>query len=802
MKKIFLLFVFILLISIFVPKKVLALVYFNNNFENQNTSGWNILSGDWVIKQLQGSYRLGAKTLSLPNIINEIQAGDYLWSNYDFSFSILPINGADKNILFRVTNQRMQSGSLNLPVSYGIHWTNTVMELQKFTSQGGKAVANISIGLSNGNAINYRVRLNGNNIKVFESLNINPIINYTDTDNPILNGRIALLITTGGVYPSEVYFDNIVVSSLEQSLEPVVLLPGMGASWNHQAMLFGLPQTQDKWFMTPGITIYDNLISALKNLGYETSGPNRNLFIFNYDWTKPVSQISDDLKNYISNTVKPPTGIFVNLVGHSLGGLTARTYVQNNPAAPVSRLITLGAPEKGVVKAYYLWEGGDLGKSGLGGVEALGAGLLLHLRTPGFSSTAKALQSVIPSFKDLLPTFNYLKKDGQIKPISQMNQINSWLINLNANPPTNLLSVLNSFVGNQTNNTLSFLNVSSADWLNQILGLYPDGKPVSEEKSNGDDTVLVDSAQIQNANLTNLPNLSHGDLVQKKEAIQKILEALGLVPQTIPDSATQNYQHALVFEATANAKVSVQDSQGQNVAAGDGQLMVVPNVSAGSYQVSVTGQENGDYHLYSGQISNNSSLWTTTAGTTNANQTTNYQLNFDPQNLQPIIDTDGQKAKITARTLLKDLKTGVNNRTSLSQINDLIRLLDKNDFENGILGLYRLRQTFNSQNLKNKIQEIINQLEISYVKKSSGSYNQTKLNSEIALAQTLFNQQETKLKNLDIPKKKPEFGNLYLLDQEKLTEAKTANSGALSFKAHIKALGSQFLSQEALKTYK
>ncbi len=147
------------------------------------------------------------------------------------------------------------------------------------------------------------------------------------------------------------------------SLQPLVLLPGLGASWNHENMILGIEKPQSDWYMSPTNTIYDGLIQTLKNAGYKTDGAERNLFIFNYNWTKSVDSIVEDLKNYINNVISPAPGIKIDLVGHSLGGLVARAYVQNNPDNSVDQIVSLGSPHKGVPHVYYVWEGGDSAKT-------------------------------------------------------------------------------------------------------------------------------------------------------------------------------------------------------------------------------------------------------------------------------------------------------------------------------------------------------------------------------------------------------------------------------------------------------
>ena len=660
------------------------------------------------------------------------------------------------------------------------------------------------------------------NLSLFQDL-------YIDKNNPA-----TLYITTGGrgvwqytlfeIIPTPTLSPSPSPSPTPTPLQPLVLLPGLGASWNHKNMILRIDKPQSDWYMTPGIKVYDGLIETFKNAGYKTGGDDKNLFIFNYNWTKPVSLISDDLKNYIQNVIKPPSGTKIDLVGHSLGGLVARTYVQNNQDNPVDQLLTLGSPHRGIPSIYYLWEGGNLNKA-LSGWQRIGAGLLVHLRKPGFSTTMETLRSVVPGLKDLLPTFNYLKQDSQEKSLNQMSQKNDWLIGLNNSLPDHLISLANNFVGILPNSTTRWIIVNNRDWLETLLGLWPDGKPINEGFGNGDQTVLAESAALTEAKIFNLENINHTDLVTSITGQQKIMEVLNLSPSSISTlSANINYESALVFQVASPATLSIADAGGNPVGYGDGKLMIVPNAQPGEYQVELTGTATGQYNLYIGQITNNKDFWTTTSGSINNGGEIGYRINFDPSSPKedPIIDQTGESHLKSAQNKLLELKDYIaqqnipkpTKRTLLSHLNHSIRLLNKGKVEDSIISGYRLRHQLNlwsmngklneqdNRYLKNKIQEIINDLEQVYIiiiTNKGGTYNPTKLVQEINLAQGDFNRMENKLKSLaNQGRAKPDYGILYSLALEKLNRAKSSQS----YEVHINALGARSLSQEGLFFFK
>jgi pimeloyl-ACP methyl ester carboxylesterase len=603
-------------------------------------------------------------------------------------------------------------------------------------------------------------------------------------------------------------------------LAPLVLLPGFGGSWNHENMILGIEKSQSDWYMTPGIKVYDGLIETLKNAGYKTEGEDKNFFIFNYNWTKPVVSVAEDLKNYIQNVVKPSSEEKIDLVGHSLGGLVARTYVQNNQDNPVDQLLTIGSPLKGIPSIYYLWEGGNLNKS-FSGWQRIGAGLLLHLRKSGFSTTMEAVRSVVPSLKDLLPTFNYLKQNSQEKPLSQMSQKNDWLIALNNSLPNHFISIANNLVGILPNSTIRWFNVSNPPWVDHLLGLWTDGKPENEEYTNGDQTVLAESATLNGAKIFNLENINHMALITSISGQQKIMEVLGLTPSLISTISTNiNYEPALVFQIASPATLEIFDNEGNSVGLGDGKLMIVPNAQSGEYQVQLKGTATGQYNLYIGQIANGHDFWTTTSGSINKGEDIGYRLNFNSSSPleNPIIDQDGLISLETALNQISDLKKEIEQQNFHPIVKKLIlfrlrnseNLLHQGKMEKAIISLYQLRTQISLwgkiwkldknyvRYFKNKIQEIIENSEEVYIiseTNKGGVYKLHALKQEIKLAQKFFNEMENKVQKLG--KKglvNTDYGTLYLLAQEKLNEAKSSTS----YRAYINALGTKFLSQEIL----
>ncbi len=841
-KLFFFIFCFISLLFIF-PTIIQATenILFEDNFENDKKSDWEEymgLNGNWTIEN--GEY-VGTVTKNCSGDFPSYSlVGDINWTNYSFEVRMKGTKGVDKKILFRYNSNMEKTYDLNLI-------SNNILGVGK-QHPSGSWVKTISFNNSSDTWYKIKVVLKNENIKIY----IDDILqfDFNDTDNPILNGKVGLQVWPGYYAGcggrTTVHYDDVIikgdVSSTPTStptptiiptptptttpppLQSLILLPGLGGSWNHENMILGIEKPQSEWYMTPGIKVYDGLIETLKNAGYKTESEDKNLFVFNYNWTKPVNSITEDLKTYIENVVKPSSEEEIDLIGHSLGGLVGRTYVQNNQENHVDQLITLGSPLKGIPFVYYLWEGGDLNRF-LPDWQRIGAGLLLHLRKPGFSTDMEALRTVTPILNDLLPTFSYLKQNGNEKELNQMSEKNNWLIDLNNSLPDYLLSVTNNFLGIFSDSTTRWINVTDRDWLDRLLGFWPDGKPISEEFGEGDKTVLSESASLNGTTITRLENIGHQELVTSLNSQQKIMEALNLNPSSISTISTNlNYDSSLVFQIASPATITITDPNGDSAGEGDGKLIIINSPLPGEYQVNLIETATGPYDLYIGQILSNQDFWTTTSGSIDKGDEISYKITFSPSTPleNPVIDQTGKTYIETAQKQISNLKEEIKQqnfhpfmkRLILIQLNRIESLLNKYKLKKTIISLYRFRLTISFwQNMskldenkslyfKNKAQEIIDNLEEVYVISETNKgkiYNQRRLKREIALAQKIFEKMENKLQKLSKRGMvNPDYGALYLLAQAKLSKAKASTS----YKAHINTLGTKLLSREGFFLFK
>src|SRR3990172_13019190 len=94
-------FLLFLMVSVY-PQVIKAqAILFYDDFELDRSYQWNIIQGNWIRQHVQGSNRYGL-ILTTPSSYTGSQAGEFTLTNYEFSFDMLPVQGADRNVFFRV----------------------------------------------------------------------------------------------------------------------------------------------------------------------------------------------------------------------------------------------------------------------------------------------------------------------------------------------------------------------------------------------------------------------------------------------------------------------------------------------------------------------------------------------------------------------------------------------------------------------------------------------------------------------------------------------------------------------------
>ncbi len=296
----------------------------------------------------------------------------------------------------------------------------------------------------------------------------------------------------------------------------IIIIPGLGASWNSEAMVFNTEVEDDQWKMTPFVNNYQLLIDTLK---YNGLVEGQDFYVWNYDWRKPISQIVGRLDNFINKNIL--SGEKVVLIGHSLGGVTARLWSQNHLSDDrLDKVFSLGGPQLGAIDAYDVWNGVQIPQRDL--VSNAAINLLLALQSQNQLSRLETLRSYAPVLKDLMPTFDFVKKNGVIVNINNLKSKNDYLINENKNISSlndNYLPIVGVGVS-----TKEYINLGKQSIFSRLTGLWPDGDPVGYIRGNGDGTVIYKSAAFGKTPFE--INSNHGEIVDK--SISEIVREINL----------------------------------------------------------------------------------------------------------------------------------------------------------------------------------------------------------------------------------------------------------------------------------
>lgn len=299
----------------------------------------------------------------------------------------------------------------------------------------------------------------------------------------------------------------------------IIFLPGMGGSWNYDALInCKLNNYSGNWVLNPiASIIYAPILQTLDSTAL-------TVLPFYYDWRQPVPINAALLEQFINTNVNENER--THLLGHSLGGLIIRNYLENTlPNAKIDHVLTAGTPHQGSPISYPAWAGGVFDtKSKL--INTIATIHTTICKLPSESSR-QAVQRLIPSLQNTLPTFDYLKNrptNTWINVLTQLMQ-NSYLPT-NFQPPFINL-IFGTLAGENQLTTDSYL-VRPPNNQDQNSGNWLDGKPVRKLKTkSGDDTVTTLSAHILGATNLTLP-YTHAGLMTQPLSQQTILNFFNL----------------------------------------------------------------------------------------------------------------------------------------------------------------------------------------------------------------------------------------------------------------------------------
>lgn len=462
------------------------------------------------------------------------------------------------------------------------------------------------------------------------SLLIKNLPSPTPTPTPSLFPSISLS-PSPSVTPTNFPTPSIPFSSKS----PIVIIPGLMASWNKEALFYNKKVSYDQWKIPNFVKEYTGIIKTFKNLGYKEG---EDLYVFAYDWRQKIEDSVSDLLEFIEKKVfskNSPKKII--LVGHSLGGIISRIFTQKYPEK-VKKIISVGSPHQGAVQVYKPLEAGEIDRENT--FLWLGQKIILILNKNSFETDRQTFQKKFPVGFDLFPIFDFLKNEkGEIIPLEKLTIKNNFLTSYNKT--VNQIFPLLYIIYGEKNElkTPAGFYIKKPDWHHQTLGNYPDGQPTKKFFNLGDYTVLSQSAKLGN-NLWYFP-FDHGEIITKKEAIKKILEILEINYQEnqIVEGEKTTISPALIFMIKSPAQIEVNFDKDKYVEKDEGIIFISP-AKSGKYTLYVKGKELGKYTVVIGQIGENNDLWEKIEGeikkTPPSAQIDTYIINFDSKNPQSI----------------------------------------------------------------------------------------------------------------------------------------------------------------------
>ncbi len=650
--KTFCLFVFLIL-TFCSPHFSLGITYFSDSFSN-DLSNWDFVPGSvsnldsWIISNelLTGSVGYNGSSYLYPKTTPN------LLSDFTFESDIFSVSGVDTNIIFK------QSVDKNLYYLVGFRtndpsWSQDNNNMVLYKYEYGYSLVSSYPSLSIPRTFDLtqniwhkiKIVVVGRSIKIYYDGKL--AINYFDSGTLLGAGRFALQ-NWGGNFSGQVInkFDNFKISD-GSSQNKIIFLPGMGASWSERAMVLNQNVAQSDWRMTPFVKNYDSMFN-----GFDDNGlvKNTDYFVYNYDWRRPMNEMVTNFNNYVNNLGLAP-GEKIDIVGHSLGGVIGRIWTQEN-SDKVGKVVTLGSPNMGAVKVYEMWNGAKIANPTDPG--SIGLNVLLALQRKNNQTAVETIRNYAPALKDLLPTFNYLKKNGAIVA----PPVNSYLSDKNTTVSSIFPQLL--AVTGLGFKTKEWINLAERSVFDKILGQWEQGKPASYVESDGDVTVLKNSASFASDATVNVV-ANHGDVPDK--SVNLVLTELGL-GKTIETVANINFDGA-VFYMGSPAAMKVDCGAG-DISETDG-FVWVANKSIADCNVKLTGTDNGIYHLVMGNSADDES-WKYAEGNISIGETKSISVNMtDFWYEQMLRETNSLLVNYPNNLNLKNMVTAINikNRTNL-----------------------------------------------------------------------------------------------------------------------------------------
>ena len=513
----------------FFPPTVLA-QGFNciDSFQHQRTCQWQKLIRAFAVWQIKDYLEGSAQNYGGIEDSGYYLTGNHSMTNYQITTEVMGVSGVDKTVIGRF--QSMENYyMLNLRSSFKNQGNDLI--LSKVCCHGQRKILH-KVHYPNQNNQWYKLSLKFAVQNITASVNDQEIFTYNDNENPLLTGKAGLVVWGGNfddnLTETKNYYRNFILSALDskQVRDLYVLIPGLGASWNLPELSSCNIQNSTQWSMAPyAQSVYRRLSDTLTQKAGLTL--NKNYFIYTYDWRQTMEKQAQGFASYLKNIIsEQATDYRVNLIGHSLGGLVIKSYLNQYPQnIKLGKVITVGTPHLGTPLVYPLWEGGEINNEDLA-IKIAVQTLLAYCQINKNTSNKEIVQLNVPSLKDLFPLFPFLEEQNALKPLSDMFVKNDWLLKVNdLSLNSQLITIASTGL-----ETLQKIKVQSdPNWL--------DGKPLEylKEKT-GDGTILENSSSLENPVV--LDGITHAGLVFEDSGIKTILSKLNLNYDELAENET------------------------------------------------------------------------------------------------------------------------------------------------------------------------------------------------------------------------------------------------------------------------
>ncbi len=623
------LYVLVFIISLYIICLDRTLVYATSTFEDDfsvNLDNWDLIDDGYTqVIGVGTSYGLYGWYLEDGKLFGEAGYNETslltldigkTFSYFDFTCDAMNINGVDQSFWLKMS----EDGSSYYEINYRYNepdWpqdhnkisfrkvNNGVQEYFTQVDMGTNGLPNLNPGQQ------YRLRLYFNeNGEISIYLDDLLVYQYLDS-SPLPAGKI-IFRNWGGNFNSYTMgrvknvFDNVKLDYVPESTSvdtdtKVVILPGLGASWNPLGVM-GISDPNLVWSVPPFIHVYDNLVRFFEANGYVK---DQNLFVWGYDWRRPVNEITTNFDSYISSITDSNDKII--LIGHSLGGLVARSWYQNNLLDNrIEKVVSLGSPHQGAVDAYEVWAGGQVSSRGLLSVLL---NILILLNKDVNETRMSVIHEYAPVVNNLQPVFDFAYREAQLLPYSSMTDFNSVLTLKNNDIGVSQLDNLHT-IGGKSIATSQFVSLTDRSFFDKRLGLWPDGRIAGITTSDfGDGTVLISSA-LMGPNYYEF-NSGHRELTTTSiSTLQSILGLgeTGVISEDDSDDSLIFYIASPAhLEITCGLNTFQSDSMGfaiidRSIDFNECQVNVVADGGGGDYKLVVGNSSSDEWSIYKSNV--------------------------------------------------------------------------------------------------------------------------------------------------------------------------------------------------------